>query len=404
MKFKLNTTDLTHAIDIVSIVTPRPVTPQGGAGFLFVVRGERCYVYSRDAMTVARADFAVTEVEGEGAFVYPSQYIDALRYVGGTLTFETEEGEDRFLVKYEDEMGNSGERLSFDPQLLSTCDRDFDKAQTNYEFPAGILRESINMARPFLAKPQETRVEEQHKGLIVFDQSKPEWAKGDGYLYASNSVQAFYFHCEQLAGKHLEVHGQYLSALTSFLAKSEGTVKVRRGDHYTFVTNAQGHVFGWPKQSKTHGKFSYYALKSDQYVLAVPKAQIVNALKYARVSLDKNRDKIKVNFDHERKTIQFGVADGSAKAQSLPIIIDEVLAAEDKNQTWNVNIDHLLSLIEPMKSHVIQLRVAVVKHGDKEIAMIRTIDTFRMTAEGKVVNEPEGSFECKVTRFMPSKD
>lgn len=404
MKFKLNTPDLINALDVVSIVAPRPVTPQGGAGYLFVVRGEKCFVYSRDAMTVARAEFPVSDVEGEGAFVYPAQYIDALRYLGPTATFETEAAEERFLVKYEDDMGASGERLSFDPMLLSTCDKDLDKAATSYEFPAGILREAINMGRPFLAKPQDTRAEEQHKGLIVFDQSKPEWTKGDGYLYASNGIQAFYFQCEQLLGKHMEVHGQYLPSLTSFLAKCEGTVTVRRGDHFTFVTNSEGHVFGWPKQSKTHGKFTYYALKADQNVLSLPKAQIVNALKYARTSLDKNRDKIKVNFDHERKTLQFGVADGSAKATSPAIVIDEVIQAEEKNQTWNVNIDHLLSLIEPMKSHIIQLRVAVVKHGDKEVAMIRTIDTFRMTADGKVVNEPEGSFECKVTRFMPSKD
>jgi hypothetical protein len=404
MKFKTNTSDLLKAIDLVSIVTPRQVTPQGGAGYLFLVRGERCYVYSRDSVTVARADFPITDVEGEGSFVYPSQYIDALRYVGSSLSVETEEGEDRWLVKYEDEMGASGERLSFDPQLLSTCDKDLEKTTTTYDFPAGILREAINMSRPFLVKPQDPRTEEYYKGLLIFDQSKPEWAKGDGYLYASNSIQSFYFQCEQFAGKHLEVHGQYLPALTAFLAKCEGTVTVRRGDNFTFVTDSQGHVFGWPKQAKTHGKFNYYALKSDQYVFSIPKAQLVNGLKYARVSLDKNRDKIKVSFDHERKTLQFGVADGSVKAQSLPIRIEDDSQFEEKSQVWNVNIDHLLSLIESMRSNVVQLRVAVIKHGDKDLAMIRTIDTFRMTAEGKVVNEPENSYECRVTRFMPSKD
>jgi len=404
MKFKLSTSDLIDALDVVSVVKPRAVTPQGGAGFLFVVRGEKCYLYSRDAMTVARAEFPVTDVEGEGAFVYPAEYIDTFKYVGSSLSFETEEEEDRYLVRYEDNLGASGERSSFDPQLLSPCDRDLDKASTSYDFPAGLLREAINMSRPFLAKPDEARAEEQFKGVMIFDQSKPEWAKGDGYLFGSDGIRALYFQCEQLQGKHLEVHGHYLPALTSFLAKCEGTVTVRRGDHFTFVTNSLGHVFGWPKQSKTHGKFSYYALKNDQNVFSVLRPTFVNALRFARTSLDKSRDKIKVTFDHERKTLQIGVADGSAKAQSLPVPIEEVLQAEDRSQTWNVNIDHLLSLIEPMRSPKVHLRVATVKQGDKEIAMIRTIDTFRMNSEGKAVTESEGTYECRVTRFMPSKD
>ncbi len=408
MKFKLITSDLVNALDIVSIVKPRPVTPQGGAGYLFVVRGEKCYLYSRDAMTVARADFPITDVEGEGAFVYPAEYMDFVRYLGDTISFETEEGEDRFLVKHASGEAK-GERLSFDPQLLSTCDRDLDKATTTYDLPVGILREAINMGQPFIAAPKETRVEEQHKGLLLFDQSKPEWVKGDGVLFGSNNIQHFHFQCEQLAGKHLEIHGQYLPSFTSFLSKCKGTVTIHRGDHYTFSTNSSGHVFGWPKQAKTHGKYTYYGLKSDQYVLTLPKAQLVNALKLTRVSLDKTRDKIKVNFDPDRRTIQFNIADGSSKGQSLPVSLldddkDLTSTFEATSQTWNVNIDHLTMLIEPLKNHKFQLRVAVAKQGDKDIVMMRTIDTFRLNLDGKVVNEPEGSYECKVTRSMPSKD
>lgn len=404
MKFKLNRPDLIKAFEVVSIVTPRPVTPQGGAGYLFVVRGERCYLYSRDAMCVARAEFPISEVEGEGAFVYPAEFIDPFRYVNGdAIAFETsKEDDDKFLVKWQADSGESQERLTFDPDLLSTCDKELEKATTAHEFPSAILREAINQGRPFLAQPKDTRAEEQHKGLIVFDQSKPDWAKGDGYLFASNSIQAFYFHCDAFVGKHFEVHGQYLPSLTAFLSKSEGTVTFRRGDNYTFVLNSEGHVFGWPKQAKVHGKFAYYALKSEQYVFVVPKTRIVNALKYTRTSLDKSRDKIKVQYDHATSKLTFTVADGSVKARGSDIQV-EVTQAE-KDQTWNVNIDHFMQLVEGVKGNNVVLRVVVATRGEKEIAMFRTIDEFRMTPDGKVVVETEGTHVCRVTRFMPSKD
>lgn len=404
MKFKLNAEDLTNAINTVSVVAPRQVTAQGGAGYLFVVRGERCYVYSRDNTCVARTDFAIRDVEGEGAFVYPAQYTDAFKFLVGECVFESEADEDRFTVRYSADNGAEAERTSFDPQLLSTCDKDLEKATTEYEYPAGLLREAINLARPFLADPKNSRTEEQFKGLMVFDSSKSEWSRGDGTLYSSNGTQNFYFECELFKGKHFEVHGQNLPALLSFLSKSEGTVKFRRGDNFTFLINSKGDVYGWPKQAKTHGKYSYYQLKYDQHELLFSKNVLLNAIQFIRVELDKSRDKVKVSYNHENKQIQLSVADGSSKARSFPVASEEGSTGEEKSREWNVNIDQFQKLVDGVKSNRFPLRLYFMQQGDKEVTMMRTIDTFRMTAEGKVVQEQEGSFECKVTRFMPSKD
>lgn len=405
MKFKFNTSDLATALGVVSIVSPREVMPGAGAGYLFLVRGERCFVYSRDTTCVARADFAITDVEGEGIFVYPAAYINALKanYLGDTCTLESTQDGDNFKISYEGSSGAKDERMTFDPKLLSTCDQDLAKAEDKVEFPAGILREAIGLAKPFLADSKEGRVEEQFKGLQIFDKNKPDYAKGDGYLYASNTIQTCYFQCDAFMGKQLEMHGLHLQAFVNFLSKSKGDITVCRGTNFAFAVNSAGDVYGWPRQAKSHGKFVYYGLKNDQYVLSAPKSRFENALGYTRATLDAKRDKIKVNFDPERKVLLFSVADGSSKSQSFPVSVT-VEQALETNITWNVNIDHLMSLVNGVKGNEVQLRVAMVKNADKEVAMFRTIDDFRMTPDGKVVIEPEGSFQCRVTRFMPSKD
>jgi len=72
MKFKAQAHDLSAALDLVSSVTPEKNDSTGGmGGFLFSVRDGRCYVYSRDNVHVARADFEV-EADEEGQFIYPT--------------------------------------------------------------------------------------------------------------------------------------------------------------------------------------------------------------------------------------------------------------------------------------------------------------------------------------------
>jgi hypothetical protein len=414
MKFKLNASDLIAALDVVKIVTPRAVTAQGGAGYLFMVQGTKCHVYSRDDQCVARASFDLVEVDEDGSFVYPAEYIDALRYLDGqTLTFEAEAKEDeRFIVRYESSNGARTERTSFNPKLLSTCDDDLNATTTTHNYPTAILKEAIDMSRPFLAKTTDTRIEEQYKALQVFDASKPEYVKGDGHLFAADSVRAYYFWCEAFAGKGLEIHSQHLPALISFLSKSaDKEVTFRMGAHFTFVENAKGHVLGWPKHAKVHAQFKYYPLKSDKNIFLIDKVQLLNSLKYTRSELEKSRDKIKIQFNHELRRVQFGVSEGTSKTDSLPVTvrpkqIDGKDWMEARDWAFSINIDHMIDLIERVKSVDVELHVLILapEGGRKEVGMFRTLDDFRLDAAGKSVFEPEDTYKCRVTRFMPSKE
>lgn len=412
MKIKFNATELIAALDVVSIVTPKPVPPTAGAGYLFVVRENRCYVYSRDALTVARADFPVSEVEGEGSFVYPAEYISALRFLDGhTCVIEAEAQEDdRFIVRYSASNGAKSERTSFDPRLLSTCDDDLDATTTSFDFSSPLLREAIRLAKPFLADAGDTRLEEQFKALQIYDKSKAESAKGDGHLFASDAIRAFYFWCSAFVGKHLEVHGQHLSALQAFLAKSD-KVEFRVGAHFTFAVNSKGHVLGWPKHSKTHGKFSYYPPKSDNFVFSLSKSQFLSALQYIRSELDTKRDRIRIGYNHERKQLTLSISEGASKTESHPIPLEVkelegVPITQPRDWQFNCNIDHLIDLVKDVKAPKVEFRVwvALPEGRTKEIAMFRTVDDFRVDASGKVVVEAEESFSCRVTRFMPCKE
>jgi hypothetical protein len=413
MKIKLNASDLIAALDLVKIVKPRTVTAQGGAGYLFVVKGLDCHVYSRDDQCVARASFKLAESDGDDQFVYPAEYIDAIGYLDGqTLTFETEAKEDeRFIVRYESSVGARTERATFNPKLLSPCDDDLNATTTKYEYPTGILKEAIDMSRPFLAKATDARAEEQYKAVQVFDATKPEHAKGDGHLFTSDSVRAYYFWCDFFAGKGVEIHAQHLGPLLSFLGRSPGKVTFRMGAHYTFLENASGQVLGWPKHAKSHPQFKYYSLKNDKNIFMIEKVQFLNSLRYTRSELDKTRDKIKIIFNHELRRIQFGVSEGTSKTDSLPVTVKpkkdgEVEMMEARNWSFNINIDHMIDLVERVKNNEVELHIAIVPASAdrKEVAMFRTIDDFHLDASGAMTVEPEDTFKCRVTRFMPSKE
>jgi len=418
MKFKVNVTDLNAAVDVAKIVTPKPVTSKGGAGFLFVVKGDRCFVYSRDTLCVSRASFGIFEADGEGSFVYPAEYIDSFKYLDGhTCTFEAMALEDdKFLVRYEASNGAKSERMSFNPQLLSTCDEDLTATTTSYDFPSAILRDAIGAARPFMVK-SDRGGEDHLKTLQIFDTSRPEYSRGDGNLYASDSTRMIWYWSEAFMGKGISIHGQHLSSLVGFLAKSTDKVTVRVGDHFTFVENAEGHVLGWPKHYKMHPKYAYYSTDSDLYVLLVDRVPLLGALNYVRGELDSSRDTIKLHFDHARSVLRFVISEGSSKAEyTLPVKIKPRVVEEEGKEVvtpwaeasdWAhpVSVNHLMDLVREVRGNQVEIRVIAFQKGSKKVAMLRTIDDFRLDGQGKVVIEAtEGSYPCRVTRFMPSKD
>jgi len=426
LKFKLQASALNAAIEVVSIVPPKAITQEGGSGYLFVIRKDddgsgkdRCYVYSQDSYRVARADFEVSDVEGEGAFIYPSQHIDSFKFAEGEIAFTvTANEEDQvYMVKYDLGSGAGGERVSFSPKLMGTCDDKLREAEGDQEFPVAILTEALSMSKPFLAKPQDSRAEEHFKTIQIFDETTATQSgkgEGDGTMYASNSIQGFWFQCDAFKGHPLAVHGQHLPQFASFLAKSEGALTVKSGANMMFAVDGRGRVFGWVHHASTYKKYSYYARSFDKYILGVPKMQVTNQLKYMKTELSAKRDKIRVTFDHKGKTLRFGVVDGDSKAMSMPIDT-RVTKTEEADVNANANIDHFLELFEGTKADEVELRIATIPVSDtrpKASVMYRTIDEFWLDNEGKVVGgsgvpegkEPEGAYKCQVTRFVPGKD
>jgi hypothetical protein len=420
MKFKLQIADLNGALDIVSIAPPRPLTSkEGGGGYLFVVRDGRCFIYSRDALHLARVDVPVEEVEGEGSFIYPSEKIGSTKYLDGWIEIEAgyDKDDDRHWIRYETEGGAKAKRSTFDPRLMQPLDEALEKASEGYTYPATLLKEAISMTKGYLAKPTNSRAEKNFQTMQLFDASKPEWEPGNGNLFAADGVQACWVYCEVFENKGLSIHGQHLPFILSFLGKCEGDITVRQAEGVTFLVSATGNVFGWSQTVKQHGRFGYYAAKLDQYVLKAPKDLISKALRHTRTELDPRRNKIRVNYDHNDKTLLFQVSEGSGQASSVPVGVVPVTGEDGSGAKGaendfgiNANVDQLLGAIDPMKGHEVQLRVAIVpaKAGRKEGAMIRTIEEFWLSDAGKVLISPDDekgkAHLCRVTRFTPSRD
>jgi len=409
IKFKAQAGDLNEALAIVGTVTPRPITPQGGSGYLFVVRGERCFLYSRDSLRVARADFPIEPIEGEGAFIYPAENIGLLDRAGdGVITFTASSEGDTHRVAFQADSGAKDSRTTYDPRLMLPCDKDVESATNEKSFSVGILREAFRQARPFLADDSDKHAAEHLRTVQIFDQSKPEWAKGDGTLFAATGVTAFFFQSDGFVGKGLAIHGQHLGFLANFLNRCSGQVTLRRGANMTFAINDKGHVLGWTHHEKTHEKFSTYSLSNDTYVFDVPVSAALSALKYMQSGLRPKQEKIRVSLESDQLT--FWAAESNSETSSFPVPLIPQADSSKENLQFFVNISHFSNILSDIKGDRVQMRITVLpvtQQRTKAQAMIRTVDAFLMDKDGKVIPgseeaKPEGAFACRVIRFVPS--
>jgi hypothetical protein len=410
-KINFNLQDLSEALEVVSIVTPSPVTQSGGAGYLFVVKGLECFLYSRNIQCVSRAKFPLIESSGGASFAFPSEYLGALRFLlaEGTCEIEATADDGRYIVEYHTPNGAESEFGSFDPSLLATCDEDFEKAQTKHVFCASILHEAVGLARPFIADLKNGK-SENLKGIEVIDQAR--LPNGDGYLYAADGNRAFYFYTEEFKGKSLEIHGQHVPAFLSFLAKCEDEVTICKGKHFTFAVNTKGDVFGWPEHDKLHDKFNYYTTKKDPIAVSANRAALLNTLQHARACMAKDKDRIKVNFNPSPREMRFSFPE--SKTRTLAVKVNykfnesDEEAVEPQAYTIGVNVDFFIELVQTIKGHDAEIRWVIsppTATRKNEVGLFRTIDEFRLdTKTGKVTPEPEGSIPCRVTRFMPSRE
>lgn len=415
IRINFNLSDIIEALDMVSTVTPLKTLANEGAGYLFVVRGKECFLYSSDENCISRAKFDLIESSGDGAFVFPYQNLSSslrpLAKEEETCIIEaTSDEEGSHKVKYiTSPDGAEAEFGSFSPESISRYDTDLEEASETYVFNSGLLREAISLARSFMADKEEQGMSEAFRGVEVLDKTRLE--KGDGYLYATDRYMAFFFRSEHFVGKKLAIHSKYISAFLSFLAKCKGDVNIKIGDK-TFAINDRGDVFGWNKH-ELHDKFNYHTLKMDSLVVRVNKSRFLNAIECSKGALkDKDQnDGIVFNFDAKTSKIWFDVPASRAKSikiEATPVTEAEEGTQESKADSFSavVSARQLAELVQNMKGYDVTFRgfLGKPKDGKKPLCVFRTIDDFYMDSDtGKPIPFKEDSIPCRVTRFMPSK-
>lgn len=429
IRFKVNGSDLNSALAVVRTVTPREFDRQK-AGYLFVIRGNRGYVYSRDSLHVARASFDLTEPDGEGAFIYPAANIGSFSHLeGDTISFRVTLSNGSVSVQYTSDSGAGGERASFESKYMTTCDKELDESAHPFKFAAGALREAVSLARGFL--PADSKDDDDpKKTLQVFDKTheapdpkEPSnkvrpYEKGDGFMYATNGTQAFHLECSDFVGKSLTVHAKHIPLLQQFLSHCKGDIIITTGLNSTFARDVDSdRVLGWSHATKQHARFSYYSFKIDQTVGFVDRDAMLKALAYTQSEMEEKSVRIRVVYDNDLKTLQVQIpAEGTNKGFSswkVPISVEDTEASKDrKSFVANAHIDHFRDLFSGSKGSKILVRFHLIepKDGGKSKTMMRSIDDFVLDRNGKVIGGsgvkelPEGAITCRVTRFTPSFD
>jgi len=421
MKFRMQAQDLAKALTVVDTVPPGKNVP----GYLFVVKGDKCRINSRGGVQCIRTEVPIMDPDGDGFFIYPADKISGLKYVDGWVQIEAghDEKDDRYWIRYETEGGAASELGGRDPNLLKSLDEDLEMAGVEHTFPAALLREGIQAAKEYLAsadsKNRLSHELDHFKTLQLFDKSRPEWEKGNGCLFAADNIRSCTFQCQTFADRGLAIHGQNVSAILTFLGKCSGDVTVKVGETMDFLIDPAGHVLGWAHHVKQHGQFKYYPDKLDRFALMAPKEPLVKALRHVQTELSEGQDKINVQYDHEKRTLRFQASGDRSRTRSVPVPVDIVtnadtgLGADGSGTSFssNVNIKYLLDLVEPVRGHQVEIRGAVVKakkEGQRDFMLFRTVEEFWLSNSGKLLISPQdakdGAHQCRVTRFMPSKD
>jgi hypothetical protein len=422
MQFKAQLDDLNEALALASVVKPAAIDSAGNAGYLFVAKGDTCYIYSEDEHQKSRVSFDITELDAEGSLVFPVRGVGPISCLEGEITLKSDIEDGTPVLEYETE-GEASQKLpTFSPQSLQSLDKDLMSAEDVSTFPALLLKEAITLAKPFMADLKDARTKDIHKCLQIFDGSKPEWAKGNGHLFGTSGFKAFFFYCSALKDHGLTLHGLRIPLLTSFLSKSGGEVTLKKSKTSTYFVSVDGQVIGWADAVTPPKKFDYYGLKKETHVLRVPKEVLLKSLNYVRKALDPKKDKVRFTYDHAKAMVRVLASDSGMEISSPPVGVVPLDSSDgddghpvvggDKSKTedaaFNVNIDYLIDLISPVKGHEVELRLSPFPNRPGSF-LLRTIEVFVIDEYGKLqVAEPEdGSgekvFKCQVTRFAPSK-
>lgn len=421
MKFKVLTSDWVTALALVSSITPSSVDSKGSSGYLCVVRGDKCYLYSEDGHQRFRVPIPVFDVEGEGAFVFPTGRQGDLRYVEGWVEFEAVEEGGAHVVWCRRDPGDTRRGgvhkiITFSPQALRSLDADLGKAVKSSVFPSVLLREALTMTRSYLADAKDSTAKPEHLNLQLFGPDAGEM--GDGYMLGCSISKSAYFKSPELAGKPLFVYGPRVSLLLSFLSKSPGEVAVYHSQNATYFMNAAEQVLGWSNQDYAGVKFGFYDTVHDRHIFKIARASLEKELRYVRSTLASDRNKALVSYDHASGTLQISAGDpNGGLIASLPLAAMALVEGDEgcwgpgdlgkkEDVQFNVNLDWMIQLVEAAKHpRDVVLGVARVK-GKSNQCLFRLIEDYSIDEQGKYVELPATNqkvFSCRAVRFIPSK-
>jgi len=416
IKFTVDAEQLNKALRVSSIISPQ-ITAEQERGYLFVVGGDgkACQVYATNGAHEVRSSFPISDVEGEGSFMYPADYIGAFEYVSGPVTFTaTSEGES-FKVKYTFGPGET-DRVSFDPRSMNLFEKKIQQAVDSQEpksYNIKTLQLALGMAKSFMAKPNDTVTHEFYKTVQIFGDDDPKVKKANGYLFSSNGTEAFYFQSDVFKGQGLAAPAQHLSLLESFMSQSTGALRVYKTEERTYVINENNDVIGWPHHHDTYEKFSYYSL-DDPIIAKVDCGRMHHQLRFMRAGLHKDKKKVLLHFNPSSKDFWFSCADNGSVTKSLPVTAEEVETKIEEELTAPVNVNHMLDLFDNAKGEWVEFRIVVLpkdgKDRTKDLFFFRTIDEFLVSDDGTIAggsgatNVAEGVHKCTVTRFTPGID
>lgn len=444
ISFTADADAIVRALETVQIVEPPGLDEEGRSGFLFVV-GKKvdrkqdeegnvvvgpddgkdfCWVYSRDAIRAARSEFPIREVQGEGAFVYPSAYIKSFRNVSGTeLNFtihsETDGPTYNGIARWSFGAGAGTERPLIDPRLAHSLDKKLGEAKNYQKFWTALLKEAIKKGTYALADSKDRNAKDEYKIFTIYDPSIDKSGKGDGTLWVTDAYRRLYFQCDEFKGHALQIHSENVSKLEAFLERCGHEILVATGTEMTYaMTLDKSQVFGWSRYTKPPLDYKGLPRSWDKVILMVKdRDKILRQLTFIRDEMEKGRDKIELEYDAEKKHLRFHIRAGG-KSTSLPIDI-EIPRGEDGNELptfsykYDVSVIQLIELFKDVRSTVVEFRMFPMEgHGGadaKDGAGFRTIDEYWIDKDGGIIGgsgmatPPEGGFLCRVTRFMPNK-
>jgi len=400
MKIKFTTSALQSALALAGVVPPKSAIPTQPAAYLFMPTGSGTgvQIHSRDGLQEARAEVPCEAEDFDAPFLFAATYADALSFSGEYVTFETKEEQGTTLLGYVGERGNRSDRPLLDAALVLPITTPLDDdAQV---FNVSTLLDALNQAKAFLPKLNDPTVEEPYKTVMLVDSASTGKKIGTGHLYVSDSYRAFYCHTPDFEGKAFNLHGTYLPTVTSFLAKlGDSTVKVLSTPRKLWLMGSTA-VLAVPGATKVHERVTLYT--KDTVTLQVPRELLVAALKYLRGDMESKLVKVKVLYEPDPGTLAFVAVNGSTKSQSFPVPakIKEGTEASTDSKTFQVNIDHLLSLVASCRGQVVEVRFNYQSRDGQDMVLLRTVDEYHLSEEGKVV--ATGGALCKATRYVGS--